>query len=515
MLGTTLDTAIGLIFVFLLVSLVCSAIQESLELLLKQRAGYLRGGLLRLLGAQALTVQRPDFPLAPPVPGPGGVGAAAGGNAQTAVGTEDVNRQAAARAARAARAAYYLAPDKAEAAQKKAVAVIQALPAAAQGLGATSAAGQEAEKAAKEAEDAVAQQRALAVEWVEKLYAHPLIRALCRADETYPSYIPSDVFVRALTDLVRTEAHLASKSPTDPAQLVAPAPQIATVTAFREAAGMVPNLAVRTALLSLSDLAGDRLEELQRLLAAWFDGTMDRVAGWYKRWTQRWLLLIAAALTLLVNIDAVAIGRTLAQSQAIRDNVIKEVKAQVDKAGPVAIAPPATPGPLTLPTATTTTTAPATATTTTVSTPATTPPPGGIGAATGSGTGMTPATTSVGPPAFPPLQKAGPIAAVTTTAGATPTGPSDVNLKSAAARISEIGVPIGWDPTDDRSVPWWRNGREDGDRHFNWPLKLAGWLLTILAVSLGAPFWFDVLNKFMVVRKTIKPQEKSRPEGPK
>jgi hypothetical protein len=32
---------------------------------------------------------------------------------------------------------------------------------------------------------------------------------------------------------------------------------------------------------------------------------------------------------------------------------------------------------------------------------------------------------------------------------------------------------------------------------------------------LGAPFWFDVLNRFMVVRSTIKPNEKSQPEASK
>ena len=42
-----------------------------------------------------------------------------------------------------------------------------------------------------------------------------------------------------------------------------------------------------------------------------------------------------------------------------------------------------------------------------------------------------------------------------------------------------------------------------------------GWLLTAIAVSFGAPFWFDVLNKFMVVRSTVKPKEKSEPEKSK
>ncbi|WP_263384760.1 hypothetical protein [Granulicella arctica] len=45
--------------------------------------------------------------------------------------------------------------------------------------------------------------------------------------------------------------------------------------------------------------------------------------------------------------------------------------------------------------------------------------------------------------------------------------------------------------------------------------QLFGWIITGFALSLGAPFWFDLLNKFMVVRNTIKPQEKSKNEGSK
>ena len=46
-------------------------------------------------------------------------------------------------------------------------------------------------------------------------------------------------------------------------------------------------------------------------------------------------------------------------------------------------------------------------------------------------------------------------------------------------------------------------------------LTIFGWLLTAFAVCLGAPFWFDVLNKFIVVRSTVKPREKSGVEAPK
>jgi hypothetical protein len=36
-----------------------------------------------------------------------------------------------------------------------------------------------------------------------------------------------------------------------------------------------------------------------------------------------------------------------------------------------------------------------------------------------------------------------------------------------------------------------------------------GWLLTAMALSLGAPFWFDTLSRIMVIRSTVKPRGKS------
>ena len=46
-------------------------------------------------------------------------------------------------------------------------------------------------------------------------------------------------------------------------------------------------------------------------------------------------------------------------------------------------------------------------------------------------------------------------------------------------------------------------------------VSIPGWVMTALAISLGAPFWFDTLNKFMVVRSTVKPREKSQAEASK
>jgi hypothetical protein len=42
---------------------------------------------------------------------------------------------------------------------------------------------------------------------------------------------------------------------------------------------------------------------------------------------------------------------------------------------------------------------------------------------------------------------------------------------------------------------------------------IGGWLLVGIAASFGAPFWFDLLNKVMVIRSTVKPHEKSPEES--
>ncbi|HZU51758.1 MAG TPA: hypothetical protein VE968_07775 [Sphingomicrobium sp.] len=82
--------------------------------------------------------------------------------------------------------------------------------------------------------------------------------------------------------------------------------------------------------------------------------------------------------------------------------------------------------------------------------------------------------------------------AVATPAG-TPSDDVEV-IKEAEAGLGDL---IGWS-----------NPRPD-HRY----LMPVGWIITALAVSLGAPFWFDMLNKLMVVRATVKPYEKSPPEG--
>jgi hypothetical protein len=59
------------------------------------------------------------------------------------------------------------------------------------------------------------------------------------------------------------------------------------------------------------------------------------------------------------------------------------------------------------------------------------------------------------------------------------------------------GLPLGW---------------KDYPKTFGeWVTKVAGLIASILAVSLGGPFWFDVLQRFMQLRATgVAPRETSQ-----
>jgi hypothetical protein len=83
----------------------------------------------------------------------------------------------------------------------------------------------------------------------------------------------------------------------------------------------------------------------------------------------------------------------------------------------------------------------------------------------------------------------------------TPVKPGE-SFTQVANQVQGLGLPIGWDkkPGD----PAWVSLSKHPGR------AIGGWLLTFLALSLGAPFWFDALGKIAGLRATGPP---AKPAG--
>jgi hypothetical protein len=265
----------------------------------------------------------------------------------------------------------------------------------------------------------------------QELYDHPMIKRLSKSGRG-PSYIPSEMFALTLVDVI------ANLRPADGQ----PAKSLASMI------GNVPDADVRRVLTLLAAEAGPDGQKLKESIEKWFNTSMDRVAGWYKRKTQGINVILAVVLTVAVNADSILIVRSLSNDPALRAALVAQAQAMV-KENPA-------------------------------------PPPTG--------------QPDTGP------------------------GPSVGDLQQRIEKLTGLGVPVGWtdEPGDGfRRWPGWLPG--DGGAAV-WAAiwrdtvryHLLGWLLTALAASLGAPFWFDILNKIVTIRSAGKvPGEKLEPvKGP-
>jgi hypothetical protein len=73
------------------------------------------------------------------------------------------------------------------------------------------------------------------------------------------------------------------------------------------------------------------------------------------------------------------------------------------------------------------------------------------------------------------------------------------SVSKVTDKLKELSLPIGWDK-DSRKV--WRENKSPLDwTSTQWGM-VGGWILTALAVMLGAPFWFGLLSSLVSLRST-------------
>jgi len=125
---------------------------------------------------------------------------------------------------------------------------------------------------------------------VTRFYKHPLIAGLAglAANGGKPSYIPSRTFVLALLDLVSPTTEGTNRTLDDLKAGIEKLPASLQVT-FRV----------------LLDEAGHDIERFKTQLEIWFNNTMDRASGWYKRKTQAIQLVLALAIVVIANVDSI------------------------------------------------------------------------------------------------------------------------------------------------------------------------------------------------------------------
>ena len=194
--------------------------------------------------------------------------------------------------------------------------------------------------------------------------------------------------------------------------------RVFTIESVRALVGRIGCPRVLRAVLTALDAANGDLGAAQANLEHWFDSTMDRVSGWYKRNTQLYVFAIGLAIVVVADADSFSIARRLYTDPAMRQEAVAIAGNRVA---------------------------------------------------------------------------------------------TDTSAQTAASQLRRIDLPLmGWQHIGADSL----QGRAKAAAYGTHALHaLIGWLVTALAISLGAPFWFDTLGRIMVVRNTVKPAQKSPVEA--
>jgi len=274
-------------------------------------------------------------------------------------------------------------------------------------------------------------QNLLGSDLAKQVYDHHLVQGLVQKDIVFrgkrkPSYIPTRTFVLSLLDTMNGGFP-------------------ASADDVRLAVQKIPDAKVQRALLAMVDDAQGDLDKIKKNFGVWFDHSMDRVSGWYRRKVQMIILVLGVLVSFGLGVDTIATVKRLWGDSALRGALVQAAQTQVAKSQQ---AQPAAPG------------------------------------------------TAAAGAAAPDFTQVG------------------TNLKKIQDQFSSLELPTY--PFHDVCAEWKAAQNPGACAGFWSPVWFwlgrhwLGFFITSAALSLGSPFWFDLLNKLVSMRSA---GQKPVPEG--
>lgn len=188
-------------------------------------------------------------------------------------------------------------------------------------------------------------------------YAHPLIKYLAE-DNWYskPAYISSASFSKVIVDLLKGFDQAGNQNPqalndsimagvihTLPINLNDTAnPAIKNIINSGSATnGNTIPINQNTALFikSLWEDSGNDIVLFQQKLEQWFNDTMERATGWFKKYTRILLFCIGLAVAYFFNVDTLAIRRILTTNRTAREQMVSMAIASQEHLNPDKLLP--------------------------------------------------------------------------------------------------------------------------------------------------------------------------------
>jgi hypothetical protein len=142
----------------------------------------------------------------------------------------------------------------------------------------------------------------------QKFYNHPLLKKLnFHRHNKFPSYLNSETFAKITKDIL-PDLHLGKGKE----------------LSFDERLELLPEGELKAAIFTYMQ---DKTKPLDSILANWFDETMDRVTGLYKRIIQRNIFFVGLVVVIAFNVDSVSLFKKLSRDKKARETVVNQAIA--------------------------------------------------------------------------------------------------------------------------------------------------------------------------------------------
>jgi hypothetical protein len=293
-------------------------------------------------------------------------------------------------------------------------------------------------------------------------YRHPLIKYLAEGkNHSKPSYLSAQNFSKVLIDLLRGKDAKPGEDFTSMIQKALDDKQMKW-----EKIGI--NEETSEYLKSLwADAQGD-VDKFKSMLEKWFDDTMERAIGWYKKRVQLILFGIGLFIAIFFNVDTISISQKLSRDPKLAEQLANNASAYMKTHE-------------------------------------------ALGEQLRENTAKQKNTLS-------PKDS---ITIENTSAALDSIDLAVINkanslidsanamIKADIANVNHL-LALGWEC----HCPSICKCRICFNKNFHW-WSIIGWLVTALAISLGAPFWFDLLNKLMKIKGTGKNSGENSEKEPK
>jgi len=187
----------------------------------------------------------------------------------------------------------------------------------------------------------------------------------------------------------------------------------------------------------------DDIEEFKANLESWFDQTMERAIGWYKRKNQLVLFLVGLTIAICFNVNTFYIAKTLSKDDKARSQLVELANSYQKEHQAL----------------------------------------------------QSTTSDSAGVERIQEL----------------------LSVKDSIQKDIQVAnyiIGLGWKPNNLIDQGYYKSVLKHPGSGNAWS-NLLGWIVTALALSMGATFWFDLLNKMVNLRTSLASSPKSKTKGDK